>query len=135
MNIHSTVSEPPLFRVSGRVRGRIDLSSSTQATAHIFILESDIVRVMVLPDGAPHQPATWAIAPGLDDVPVEGRDRFDVSNFTCPEFTLVEQPEWIAVETRAHPSACRVARAGLSVGNPRGRGMDGRGRRSPDAGL
>ncbi len=99
MNVHSTVSEPPLFRVSGRVRGRIDLSSSTQATAHIFILESDIVRVMVLPDGAPRQPATWAIAPGLDDVPVEGRDRFDVSNFTCPEFTLVEQPEWIAVET------------------------------------
>ena len=99
MKTHSTVSEPPLFRVSARARGRIDLASSTQAVAHIFILEDDVVRVMVLPDGAPRQPATWAIAPGMDDVPVEGRDRFDIADFTCPEFTLVEQPEWIAIET------------------------------------
>ena len=99
MKIHSTVSEPPLFRVSGRSRGRIDLASETQAAAHIFVLEEDIVRVMVLPDGALHQPATWAIAPGLDDVPAEGRDRFDVFGFTCPEFTLVEEADWIAIQT------------------------------------
>jgi len=88
-----------LFRVSARARGRIDLSSSTQATAHVFVLEDDIIRVMVLPDGKVHQPVTWAIAPGLDDVPVQGHDRFDVSNFTCPEFALVEQPAWLSIET------------------------------------
>jgi len=99
MNVHSTVPEPPLFRIRAKARGRVELASSTQAAAHIFVLEDDIVRVMVLPDGAPRMPATWAIAPGLDDVPVEGRDRFDVSNFTCPEFTLAEQAEWISIET------------------------------------
>jgi alpha-glucosidase len=99
MTTYSTVYDPPLFRVSARSRGRIDLVGSTPATAHVFILEDDIVRVMVLPDGAVHQPVTWAIAPGLDDVPVEGRDRFDLSGFTCPDFTLDEQPGRIAIET------------------------------------
>lgn len=99
MNTDSTVCNPPLFHVSARSLGRIDLASSTPATAHIFILEDDIVRVMVLPDGAVHQPVTWAIAPGLDDVPVEGRDRFDLSSFTCPDFTLDEQPDRLRIET------------------------------------
>jgi alpha-glucosidase len=77
----------------------VDLSSSTQAIAHIFILEDDIVRIMVLPDGSVHQPVSWAIAPGLDDVPQEGRDRFDVSGFTCPEFTLAGLADRLVVET------------------------------------
>jgi len=99
MNTPSTVCDPPLFRVSARQPGRVDLASSTCAVAHIFILEDDIVRIMVLPDGTVHQPVTWAIAPGLDDVPVAGRDRFDVSNFTCPEFTVSEQPDCLIIET------------------------------------
>ena len=99
MNTYSTVYDPPLFHVSATSPGRIDLASSTQATAHVFILEDDIVRVMVLPDGRVHQPASWAIAPGLDDVPVEGCDRFDFSSFTCPEFTLEEQPDLLRIET------------------------------------
>ena len=99
MNTHSTVNTPPLFRVSARTRGRVDLSSSTQAIAHVFILEEDIIRVMVLPDGRLHQPVSWAIAPGLDDVPLEGNDRFDVSNFTCPDFALVEQADRLHIET------------------------------------
>lgn len=53
----------------------------------------------MLPDGKVHQPATWAVAPGLDDVPMEGRDRFDLSPFTCPEFTLVEEAGRLAIET------------------------------------
>ncbi len=99
MTTYSTVYNPPLFRVGARSRGCIDLAGSTPATAHVFILEDDIVRVMVLPDGAIHQPVTWAIAPGFDDVPVEGRDRFDLSGFTCPDFTLDEQPGRIAIQT------------------------------------
>jgi alpha-glucosidase len=99
MNIPSPIGEPPLFRVHARARGRVDLTSSTQAAAHIFVPEDDIVRVLLMPEGALRQPATWAIAPGLDDVPLEGRDRFDVADFTCPEFTLVEQADRIRVET------------------------------------
>jgi alpha-glucosidase len=93
-----------LFRVRARARGRIDLASSTDATAHVFVLEDDIIRVMVLPNGALpdgelRQPLTWAIAPGLEDVPVHGNDRFDIAHFTCPEFNLVEQPDSIRIET------------------------------------
>jgi alpha-glucosidase len=99
MNTHSTVAGAPLFRVSGTARGRIDLASSTRATAHIFVLEEDILRVLVLPDGGLRQPATWAIAPGLEDVPAEGRGRFETGDFTCPEFTMEETPERFAIQT------------------------------------
>jgi len=101
MKTHSTVSAPPVFRVSGRSRGRLDLASAAGGAAHVFVLEEDIVRVIVLPDGALRQPESWAIAPGLEDVPLEGRDRFDVSGFACPEFTLAEEAESIAIETSA----------------------------------
>jgi alpha-glucosidase len=99
MTIHSSVSHPPLFRVANTAPGRIDLSSSTGAAAHLFILEQDLIRVLVLPDGRLHQPASWAIAPGMEDVPAEGRDRFDISGFTCPQFRLVKQPERLRIET------------------------------------
>jgi alpha-glucosidase len=82
-----------------RGRGRIGLAGSTGAAAHIFVLEPDIVRVLVLPDGRLRQPKTWAIAPGLDDVPIAGTDRFDTAAFTCPEFTLTEEPDSIRIET------------------------------------
>ncbi len=104
--IHSTVGTPPLFSVSDRARGRIDLATSARATAHIFVLEDDILRVLVLPDGELHQPATWAIAPGLEDVPEEGRDRYATTGFTCPEFTLMELSGRLRIET---------ARMGLTV--------------------
>lgn len=99
MSVSSSVCAPPLFRLSSRMRGRVDLSSTTGATAHLFVLEDDIIRVLVLPDGKLHLPMTWSIAPGLEDVPVEGRNRFEVTGFQCPEFTLLDQSDHLRIET------------------------------------
>ncbi len=77
----STLLKPPVFHLAARDGNRLTLKSDGGAVAHVFVLEDDILRVLVLPDGVLKQPKSWAIAPGLEDVPTEGRDRFDLSGF------------------------------------------------------
>ena len=67
----------PVFSFADRVGCRLTLKSAEGHVAHIFVLEEDILRIMVLPGGKLRFPRTWAVAPGLEDVPYEGRDRFD----------------------------------------------------------
>lgn len=95
----STLANPPFFRLASRVGNHITLTSDGPATAHIFVLEREIFRVMVLPDGVLKQPRSWTVAPGQDDVPFEGRDRFDLSGFRLPQFDLREDEGKLIVET------------------------------------
>jgi alpha-glucosidase len=80
----------PVFSFADRVGGRVILKSAEGHVAHVSVLEEDILRIMVLPGGKLRFPRTWAIAPGLEDVPYEGRDRFDHSAFAMPDFELVQ---------------------------------------------
>ena len=73
--MHRSLADPPRFAVALEERGHIMLSEKLGAVVHIFVLEDDIIRVAVLPEGAWKMPRSWAIAPGLDDVPDEGRAR------------------------------------------------------------
>ncbi|MEI9886207.1 MAG: glycoside hydrolase family 31 protein [Rhizomicrobium sp.] len=95
----STLRAPPLFRLAARDGNRLTLASDGPAVAHVFVLEDDLVRVLLLPDGTLKSPKTWAIAPGLDDVPSEGRDRFDLSGFSLPPFRAREDEGRLVVET------------------------------------
>ncbi len=95
----STLANPPVFRLAARDGNRLRLESDGPATAHVFVLEDDIIRVMVLPDGVLKQPRSWTIAPGQDDVPFEGRDRFDLAGFACPQFDLAEEEGRVVVTT------------------------------------
>ncbi|MEN9890595.1 MAG: hypothetical protein RLY78_890 [Pseudomonadota bacterium] len=70
------------------------------AEAHVWVLEEDIVRLMVLPDGRVHEPRTWAIAPGLAELPPEGRDRQDLSGFSLPAHTLIARDGELCIRTR-----------------------------------
>jgi alpha-glucosidase len=94
-----SLGDPPVFRLAGREGPRLDLAADGGARAHVFVLEPDIVRVVVLPAGELTFPRTWAIAPGMDDTPWEGRDRFDVTGFSCPEFELTEDGDGLVVAT------------------------------------
>ena len=85
-----SLADPPVFRLAQTEPGRLTLAAEGGAVVHIFVLEDDIVRVLVLPDGAVRQPKTWAIAPGAEDVAADGRDRFDLVGFTLPAFG----PHW-----------------------------------------
>lgn len=107
----ATLSAPPVFAVAARAPGRVTLAADTGAVAHVFVMEDDIVRLLVLSGGAVTSPPSWAIAPGADDIAEPGRDRMDTAGFTLPPFTLGETDATITVTTARIRLA--IARAGL----------------------
>jgi alpha-glucosidase len=104
-----SLSVPPLFRLTERKAGHLTLGSDQGDTAHIFVLESDIIRVLVLPHGRLFEPQTFAIAPGAEDVAQFGRDRFDLTGFAQPEFSLSSDSESLCIETAAIRVTIRLA--------------------------
>jgi alpha-glucosidase len=94
-----SLTNPPVFVLTQQDNNRLTLQSADGHIAHLFVLEEDIVRVMVLPGGQVRHPRTWAIATGGDDVPTEGRDRFDLAGFSCPAFTVERKDDHIVVAT------------------------------------
>ncbi|MGN8061240.1 TIM-barrel domain-containing protein [Ralstonia sp. 22111] len=90
---------PPRFELQAHEGNRLRLASSGGAAIELFVLEEDIIRVLVLPQGDLRGPATWSIAPGGDDTPLEGRDRRDLSGFSLPAFALHTDADTLRVET------------------------------------
>jgi alpha-glucosidase len=78
---------------------RITLQSVEGSIIEIFVLEEDILRVIVLPFGKLRFPRTWAIAPGLEDIPLEGRDRFSLDGFSLPPVQLEEESNQLRITT------------------------------------
>ncbi|MEO6216327.1 MAG: TIM-barrel domain-containing protein [Sphingomonas sp.] len=110
---HATLSNPPLFALTARERGRLTLSADTGAVAHLFLLEEDIARLLLLADGTIKSPPSWAIAPGAADIAEPGRDRMDVAGFTCPDVrveiadgVLVAETTRLRVTIRLHGLHC-----------------------------
>lgn len=95
----ATLSAPPVFAPAERVAGRLTLRADTGAAAHIFVLEEDVVRLLLLPDGTVKGPPSWAIAPGAEDVAEPGRDRMSTEGFACPDFAVTEQDGRLRIET------------------------------------
>jgi alpha-glucosidase len=104
-----SLAAPPLFRLARTEAGRLTLESGQGDVAHLFVLEDDILRVMMLPGGALSETRTWAIAPGDVDVPVEGRDRFDLSGFSLPAFSYEIDDGILRIETAALRLSVRLA--------------------------
>jgi alpha-glucosidase len=96
----SSMQCPPRFKLLGQSSGRLTLGSDEGQLAHIFVLEEHILRVMVLPDAQVKFPRTWAIAPGQEDVPRNGRDRFDLSGFSLPEYNLSQSEDTLTIATQ-----------------------------------
>ena len=113
----ASLASPPRFSVAARERGRVTLTSPDGAVALISVLEDDIVRVSVLPDGTWNFRKTWAIAPGADDVATEGRDRLDLSGFTLPQFAFDDDGETLCIETRLYPPHRETRRPLLRLGD------------------
>ena len=95
----TSLLNPPVFKPSTQSGDLVRLTSAAGPVMEIFVLEEDIVRVRVLPDGEAHGPRTWAIAPGLDDVDIEGRDRLDLSGYTLPSFRQHADDTELCIET------------------------------------
>ena len=93
------LDQSPLFGIGQSGGNHVILRSPDGPIAHIFILEEDIVRVLLLPDGKLRSEKSWAICPGGEDVPAEGRDRFDLSGFSLPDFQLQYNEPQIRIVT------------------------------------
>lgn len=52
----------------------------------VFILEEDIIRVLFINDQLKLD-RTWLVAPGMSDIPREGRDRLDITPFSLPTYS------------------------------------------------
>jgi alpha-glucosidase len=94
-----SMASAPVFSVTNQDGARITLLSADGCVVHIFVLEEDILRVMVLPQGNLRFPRTWAIAPGLEDVPLEGRDRFSLESFALPSAEISQDADQLLVAT------------------------------------
>jgi alpha-glucosidase len=104
-----SLANPPRFALGARNSGRLTLDSDQGDKAFVFVLETDVVRVLVLPGGRLRETRTSAIAPGLEDVAIDGRDRLDLSGFALPDFALETDAEQLRVETAAVRLTIRLA--------------------------
>lgn len=95
------LDNPPAFALHARNGNHLELRSTGGAVAHVWVLEEDILRVLVLPNGQLHMPRSWTVAPGLENLPVEGRDRFDTSGFSLPGFELTQDDNQLCITTTA----------------------------------
>jgi alpha-glucosidase len=89
----------PRFQVCEQHGNRIALSAAGRARIEFYVLAQDIVRVLVLPRGELQGPRTWAIAPGQEDVPLEGRERRDTSGFEAVSFRVVHDADRLVLAT------------------------------------
>ncbi|MDN3019101.1 glycoside hydrolase family 31 protein [Paenibacillus sp. BSR1-1] len=64
-----------------------------------MVLEEDLCRVFMSSDFEPALSTTWAIAPDAEDIPFEGRDRFDLTPFSLPAFQKQVGSEQVIIET------------------------------------
>jgi len=97
----NSLATPPRFALRARETGQVTLASDEGDVVNIFVLEEDIIRVLVLPGGRLDQRRTFAIAPGAEDVAQDGRNRFDLGGFTLPEFALENDGKSLRIETAA----------------------------------
>jgi alpha-glucosidase len=103
------LDQPPVFALHQQDGNHLELRSPEGAVAHVWALEDDIVRLMVLPTGRLDMPRSWSVAPGLADLPVEGRDRFDLSGHTLPPYTLEQVDGHVILSTAQVRLTIRLA--------------------------
>lgn len=104
-----SMSRNPVFSLIAQDHNRLTLRSAEGHVAHVFVLEDDIIRVMLLPCGELRCPRTWAIAPGAEDVAYDGRDRFDLTGFTRPEYRLEQGDKALTISTATIRLSIRLA--------------------------
>ena len=93
------LSAPPRFALVERDGARVTLRADTGAVAHLFVLEADVMRLLLLPGGAVTSPPSWAIAPGQADIAEPGRDRMVTGGFTCPDYTVGQAEDLLTIAT------------------------------------
>lgn len=69
-----------------------------EAFVKVFVLEEDIIRVLH-GEGALKLDKSWLVAPGMDDIQREGRERLDITPFSLPKYSYEINEGKCTVET------------------------------------
>ncbi|HZH59241.1 MAG TPA: glycoside hydrolase family 31 protein [Metabacillus sp.] len=72
---------------------------NSDVLARIMVLEKDMIRVLMTKSDQLEVKKTWLVAPGMDDVPLKGRDRLDLSPFSLPQYTFSNNGASCTIET------------------------------------
>ncbi|MGM0920461.1 MAG: TIM-barrel domain-containing protein [Bacillota bacterium] len=67
--------------------------------ASVFILEKDIIRILFTVGEKLTLDRTWSIAPGMDDIPLEGKSRFATDGFSLPAYETEILGDFFTVKT------------------------------------
>lgn len=66
----------------------------------IRVLDHDLVRVQMRPNGAPRLDRTWSVVDASGDVPREGRARDDLGPFPRPDCDVQTEPDRVTITTQ-----------------------------------
>lgn len=86
------------FKVISKDKNKVHFNYG-DLNIYLYILEEDIFRVFIPTDDHPLLKKTWTITPGLEDMPFEGRDRFDLSPFSLPKYEIIEKGDRVEILT------------------------------------
>ncbi|WP_163537497.1 glycoside hydrolase family 31 protein [Gracilibacillus sp. YIM 98692] len=86
------------FRIESNTNNTI-LFKGEDVEVYLYVLEEDIFRVYIPSDNHPLLNKTWTVTPDMEDMPVNGRDRFDLSPFSLPEYSLDKKQDTVEVQT------------------------------------
>ena len=78
---------------------RIDISCDHGYQLHIFVLENDMLRVAFTKNNKFKVPHTWAIAPNQTDVDWQGRNKWSLDSFTCPDYEIKQTEKTLEIST------------------------------------
>lgn len=90
----------------------VDLALEGGHVMRLSALEDDLIRVSILRGGAWQLPRSWAVDPTQSSA-LEGRERGDLTGFTCPSVTLDQREDSLALSTKrlrvtvTHPLALK----------------------------
>lgn len=90
--------EYPFFWISTEDNTLTFALKNGNMMAKVFVLEEDIFRILFI-EKELKLSKTWTIAPDMEDIEKEGRDRMDLSPFSCPEFTFKVAQGACVIET------------------------------------
>ncbi|MCL1800959.1 MAG: glycoside hydrolase family 31 protein [Promicromonosporaceae bacterium] len=73
--------------------------ANSDIRARVFVLEPDIIRVLLTSGDHLALKNTWLVAPGMADIPMSGRSRLDISGFSLPSYQTSVRGSEFVVET------------------------------------
>jgi alpha-glucosidase len=92
----------------------VELTGPRGESLTVSVLENDLVRVRLYPQGQPRLDRTWLVLDEKGEMPLEGRSREDLSPFSQPAFDVQKDEKNIHLSTAALKVTIDLDSFGLS---------------------